>query len=27
MMRERNIEIDHTTIMRWFNQYSPEINK
>jgi len=27
MMWERNIEIDHTTIMRWVNQYSPEINK
>jgi transposase, IS6 family len=27
MMEERNIEVDHTTIMRWVNQYSPEINK
>ena len=27
MMEERNVEVDHTTIMRWVNQYSPEINK
>lgn len=27
MMKERNIEVDHTTIYRWVNQYSTEINK
>jgi IS6 family transposase len=27
MMAERGIEIDHTTIMRWVHQYSPEIEK
>ena len=27
IMLERGIEVDHTTIMRWVNQYSPEINK
>jgi transposase-like protein len=27
MMEERNIEVDHTTIYRWVNQYSTEINK
>jgi transposase, IS6 family len=27
MMNERGLTIDHTTIMRWVHQYSPEINK
>jgi transposase, IS6 family len=27
MMEERGITIDHTTIMRWVHQYSPEIEK
>ena len=27
MMAERGIEVDHTTIMRWVHQYSPEIEK
>jgi transposase-like protein len=27
MMAERGVEIDHTTIMRWVHQYSPEIEK
>ena len=25
MMAERGIQVDHTTIMRWVHQYSPEI--
>ncbi len=25
MMAERGIKVDHTTIMRWVHQYSPEI--
>jgi transposase-like protein len=27
MMAERGVEVDHTTIMRWVHQYSPEIEK
>ena len=27
MMAERGIKVDHTTIMRWVHQYSPEIEK
>jgi transposase, IS6 family len=27
IMKERNVEVDHTTIYRWVNQYSTEINK
>jgi transposase, IS6 family len=27
MMAERGVEVDHTTIMRWVHQYSPEIAK
>jgi transposase-like protein len=27
MMIERGIKVDHTTIMRWVYQYSPEIEK
>jgi transposase-like protein len=27
MMVEREIEIDHTMIMRWVHQYSPELEK
>ena len=26
-MEERNVDVDHTTINRWVNQYSTEINK
>lgn len=27
IMNERGLTVDHTTIMRWVHQYSPEINK
>ena len=27
IMAERGINVDHTTIMRWVHQYSPEIEK
>ena len=27
MMAERGINVDHTTIMRWVHQYSPELDK
>jgi Transposase and inactivated derivatives len=27
MMAERGVEVDHTTLMRWVHQYSPEIEK
>ena len=27
MMAERGLKVDHTTIMRWVHQYSPEIEK
>jgi transposase-like protein len=27
MMAERGIKVDHSTIMRWVHQYSPEIEK
>jgi len=26
-MEERGIQVDHSTIMRWVHQYSPEIKK
>jgi transposase-like protein len=27
MMRERGLEVDHTTVFRWVQRYAPEINK
>jgi IS6 family transposase len=27
MMRERGLEVDHSTIFRWVQRYAPEINK
>ncbi|HET8685161.1 MAG TPA: IS6 family transposase, partial [Methanosarcina sp.] len=27
VMEERGVIVDHTTIMRWVHQYSPEIEK
>jgi transposase, IS6 family len=27
MMAERGVEVDHTTIMRWVHQYSPEMER
>jgi len=27
IMAERGINVDHTTIMRWVHQYSPEMEK
>jgi transposase-like protein len=27
MMIEKEIQVDHSTIMRWVHQYSPEIEK
>ncbi len=27
MMTEKGIKVDHTTLMRWVHQYSPEIEK
>ena len=27
IMAERGVEVDHTTIMRWVHQYSPELEK
>lgn len=27
MMAERGIQVDHSTIMRWVHQYSPETEK
>jgi transposase-like protein len=27
MMRERGLEIDHSTVFRWVQRYAPEINK
>ena len=27
MMAERGVKVDHTTIMRWVHQYSPEMEK
>ncbi len=27
MMIERGVQVDHTTLMRWVHQYSPEIEK
>jgi transposase-like protein len=26
-MRERGLEVDHTTVWRWVQKYAPEINK
>ena len=27
MMKERGLEVDHTTVSRWVQRYAPEINK
>ena len=27
MMRERKLEVDHSTVFRWVQRYAPEINK
>ena len=27
MIRERGLEVDHTTVWRWVQAYAPEINK
>ena len=27
MMRERGLDVDHSTIFRWVHRYAPEINK
>ncbi len=27
IMRERGLDVDHTTIFRWTQRYAPEINK
>ena len=27
MMRERELDVDHTTVFRWVQRYAPEINK
>ena len=27
MMRERGLSVDHVTIFRWVQRYTPEINK
>ena len=27
MMKERGLEVDHTTVFRWVQRYAPEINK
>ena len=27
MMRERGLDVDHSTVFRWVQQYAPEINK
>src|SRR5688572_17333730 len=27
MMRERGLDVDHSTIFRWVQRYAPEINK
>jgi transposase-like protein len=27
MMRERGLDVDHTTVYRWVQRYAPEINK
>src|SRR4051794_3873451 len=27
IMRERGLDVDHTTIFRWVQKYAPEINK
>jgi transposase-like protein len=26
-MRERGLDVDHSTIFRWVQRYAPEINK
>lgn len=26
MMRERGLDVDHTTVFRWVQRYAPEIN-
>ncbi len=27
MMRERGLQVDHTTVWRWVQRYAPEINR
>jgi IS6 family transposase len=27
MMKERGLDVDHTTVFRWVQKYAPEINK
>ena len=27
MMRERGLDVDHSTVYRWVQRYAPEINK
>ncbi|MFL6334396.1 MAG: hypothetical protein ACJ754_13865 [Pyrinomonadaceae bacterium] len=27
MMRERGLDVDHSTVFRWVQRYAPEINK
>jgi transposase-like protein len=27
MMRERGLDVDHSTVFRWVQRYGPEINK
>ena len=27
MMKERGLEVDHSTVFRWVQRYAPEINK
>jgi transposase-like protein len=27
MMRERGLDMDHSTVFRWVQRYAPEINK
>jgi IS6 family transposase len=27
MMRERGLEVDHSTVFRWVQRYAPEINR
>jgi transposase-like protein len=27
MMRERGLDVDHSTVFRWVQRYAPEVNK
>jgi IS6 family transposase len=27
MMKERGLDVDHSTVFRWVQRYAPEINK